>query len=498
MTFQHFLNARRYSPNAAPPPQSHSRTRQQRHFYQSLPATRHAMANPLRIHTGQDYNAVSQQHDQFGQRRRSSAAPNGLPLPAHHNSHQYAPRYQPSFSFDEAIAFPDDQSMFDTSASSWTTAPAPIFPFRPVDGYHTEQVEHLTPSVSPDTVQPTKIETSPCMPALSLLDEDVDASNYEPVSNDDWALASTDYGPSPASTHGPFTPLETDASEGSFNQHNSKAWAGAPRSIDHNRALAQYGGDVMFQPQIREDASMLTSVYGSAPSSTWSIGPSAPNSSFGTNTSVNPTNDSMTLYTNPTYPTHPHSHAQANPIFHHPNPVLPSTTLYAPSETSHSASSEEPTQQNPPNNPQHSEAATTATTNGETEHRRNRDAYLLEMRRKGHSYKTIKRRGGFREAESTLRGRVRVLTKEKWERVRRPEWTEADLRLLRLAVRSFQHNAGARGRAAGAEDAGFETAAPGKERKIPWKKVSERIKEMGGTYLFAPATCAKKWQEGGF
>lgn len=34
--------------------------------------------------------------------------------------------------------------------------------------------------------------------------------------------------------------------------------------------------------------------------------------------------------------------------------------------------------------------------------------------------------------------------------------------------------------------------------KVPWKKVSERIREMGGTYLFAPATCAKKWVEGGW
>lgn len=59
--------------------------------------------------------------------------------------------------------------------------------------------------------------------------------------------------------------------------------------------------------------------------------------------------------------------------------------------------------------------------------RRDRDKYLLKMRHEGFSYKEIKRRGNFREAESTLRGRVRVLTKDKADRVRRPEWTEEDV-----------------------------------------------------------------------
>ena len=59
--------------------------------------------------------------------------------------------------------------------------------------------------------------------------------------------------------------------------------------------------------------------------------------------------------------------------------------------------------------------------------RRERDAFLLSMRRKGHSYREIKRRGRFREAESTLRGRVRVLTKDKSQRVRKPEWTDDDV-----------------------------------------------------------------------
>lgn len=56
-----------------------------------------------------------------------------------------------------------------------------------------------------------------------------------------------------------------------------------------------------------------------------------------------------------------------------------------------------------------------------------RDAFLLQARRSGLSYKEIKRRGGFTEAESTLRGRIRILSKPKHERVRKPQWRQADV-----------------------------------------------------------------------
>ncbi|KAK6436479.1 hypothetical protein LTR95_007330 [Oleoguttula sp. CCFEE 5521] len=117
------------------------------------------------------------------------------------------------------------------------------------------------------------------------------------------------------------------------------------------------------------------------------------------------------------------------------------------------------------------------------EDRRRKDDYLLSMRNRGYSYREIKRRGKFREAESTLRGRVRVLTKDKSERVRRPEWTEGDVRLLHRAIAHHQKRMelGKQGRA--------------RDGKLPWKRISVWIKEHGGSYLFAPATCAKKWEE---
>lgn len=56
-----------------------------------------------------------------------------------------------------------------------------------------------------------------------------------------------------------------------------------------------------------------------------------------------------------------------------------------------------------------------------------RNAFLIECKRRGLSYKDIKRIGGFKEAESTLRGRFRTLTKAKDQRVRKPKWQERDV-----------------------------------------------------------------------
>lgn len=60
-------------------------------------------------------------------------------------------------------------------------------------------------------------------------------------------------------------------------------------------------------------------------------------------------------------------------------------------------------------------------------HREARNEFLVGSRLMGIPYKEIRRQGGFTEAESTLRGRFRTLTKEKRERVRKPEWGERDV-----------------------------------------------------------------------
>lgn len=60
-----------------------------------------------------------------------------------------------------------------------------------------------------------------------------------------------------------------------------------------------------------------------------------------------------------------------------------------------------------------------------------RNALLIEWKRAGLSYKDIKRMGGFKEAESTLRGRFRTLTKAKEHRVRKPKWLKRDVSISR-------------------------------------------------------------------
>jgi hypothetical protein len=69
------------------------------------------------------------------------------------------------------------------------------------------------------------------------------------------------------------------------------------------------------------------------------------------------------------------------------------------------------------------ESATVA----EALHREARNEFLVGSRLMGVPYREIRRQGGFTEAESTLRGRFRTLTKEKRDRVRKPEWGERDV-----------------------------------------------------------------------
>lgn len=58
-----------------------------------------------------------------------------------------------------------------------------------------------------------------------------------------------------------------------------------------------------------------------------------------------------------------------------------------------------------------------------------RDLELLGLRAQGISYREIKQKYGFTEAESTLRGRYRTLTKSKDKRVRKPVWKDKDVSL---------------------------------------------------------------------
>ncbi len=67
-----------------------------------------------------------------------------------------------------------------------------------------------------------------------------------------------------------------------------------------------------------------------------------------------------------------------------------------------------------------------STTIESQENQDRKDAFLIQCKRAGMSYRQIKEKGQFAEAESTLRGRFRSLTKPKDHRVRKPEWHDTD------------------------------------------------------------------------
>ncbi|KAK4201940.1 hypothetical protein QBC40DRAFT_347493 [Triangularia verruculosa] len=125
-------------------------------------------------------------------------------------------------------------------------------------------------------------------------------------------------------------------------------------------------------------------------------------------------------------------------------------------------------------------------TEAELADRKAKDEFLIASRQKGLTYKQIRMEGGYTEAESTLRGRYRALTKSKEERVRKPEWSEMDLILLERGVRELSPPTSSR------DSSGSEGPL---SSKVPWKKVAEYIVQSGGTYLFGNSTCRKRWDE---
>lgn len=85
--------------------------------------------------------------------------------------------------------------------------------------------------------------------------------------------------------------------------------------------------------------------------------------------------------------------------------------------------------------------------------RARKDELLVRWKKSGMSYRQIREQGGFTEAESTLRGRFRTLTKCREERVRKPLWTAEDVSVpddvlggLRL-MRGGKHRYGCSARA---------------------------------------------------
>ncbi|KAK3358014.1 hypothetical protein B0T25DRAFT_175488 [Lasiosphaeria hispida] len=136
------------------------------------------------------------------------------------------------------------------------------------------------------------------------------------------------------------------------------------------------------------------------------------------------------------------------------------------------------------------------------------DEYLIRNKKAGWTYKDIRRRGGFIEAESTLRGRYRTLTKSREQRVRKPAWSGKDLHLLEIAVRILAKptpgcvtvdypSSGYSAAGPGVGD-GYSMPIPMVDlniAKVPWKQVAEYISGNGGSYRFGNSTCRKRWDK---
>ncbi|OAP63599.1 hypothetical protein AYL99_02826 [Fonsecaea erecta] len=120
-----------------------------------------------------------------------------------------------------------------------------------------------------------------------------------------------------------------------------------------------------------------------------------------------------------------------------------------------------------------------------------KDTLLVQMKDQGLSYKVIKERLKMEEAESTLRGRYRALTKPREARLRKPEWGDRDIRLLFEGVSHCSKSSSTNLQAASEPDA---VSIGQFVNKVPWKQVAEYM-EGKGAYRYGNATVKKKYLE---
>ena len=69
-----------------------------------------------------------------------------------------------------------------------------------------------------------------------------------------------------------------------------------------------------------------------------------------------------------------------------------------------------------------------------------KDEFLIQAKQSGMSYREIRSKGHFKEAESTLRGRYRTLTKCREHRVRKPQWHTKDVSLQIFRFSDFHYS----------------------------------------------------------
>lgn len=418
-------------------------------------------------HYTQPYNMAATQQDNGDNgtwlRSHAGREENGPLTSAWANVHLSHPQPEPiyghqSFFADGMDYHPEEAALFIPPRAN------------PIPGAAPHPMDAVPTSFAPQTTRENDATT-----AMRLLQTNVDVTQFGPVYHEDWRKASIDLpedeedAPSPALTeatsHGPFTPVGFDGEAGLTEA--------AMRKLSHN--LSSSFDSLTSDPfeGMFKDAT-AGSIRAFEP---WEIsrayGPTAPQAaSFGTQFSRFASNryaglpmlarnvQSITIHDGEA----PFSQGPFRDVDGLPTEATMPFPL--------------------PKRCRTTQLAIEPVITESSGSRKERDQYLLDMREKGWTYKDIKERGDFPEAESTLRGRVRVLTKDRSERVRKPEWTDRDVRLLRRGVAFIDSRPAASG-----------SNKRRRTGKLPWKDISAYIRQHGGSYSFAPATCARKWDE---
>lgn len=138
---------------------------------------------------------------------------------------------------------------------------------------------------------------------------------------------------------------------------------------------------------------------------------------------LSPASESIPDYAAGPAPTGPRNEYHASQYVTHPS----TDTVNLKKETSLQHENSQPQLQCRPEEKQQSSSPEKVGIKASLHYSDTRNGFLIECKRRGLSYKDIKRIGGFKEAESTLRGRFRTLTKSKEQRVRKPKWQDKDV-----------------------------------------------------------------------
>ncbi len=294
----------------------------------------------------------------------------------------------------------------------------PNFAFRP----------WVPPESAPATQRPAHPGDSLRLQVPGVLADEIKTEDFSPISDYDWAHASIEYEvPSPASAASMVDSPVTPEFSGGAESYNDRFLGGGLR-VDGSSGLA-YAQELGF------DAKPFI------PPGRHSVAPAALqlpgyDHDLGTpmfvhiNSSADPYAETTLAAADQAYglPTFhggriSDAHLSAHHLMTQP-PILAGHDMFRESHLSISDSDDASSLRS---RPSVQKPAALVSTAEEIARARERDEILVQRRSEGWTYRKIKNHYRFPEAEPTLRGRHRMLTKEKEERVRRPVWTRRDV-----------------------------------------------------------------------